>query len=158
MAMGTLNNIFSDPTVLKMMAGVGQQMDPQGAGGFLGGPAQDMLGEQARKRSHEAEQKDREKLMEILARGGEGTTITQKPDGSTTIKAGKGGQSDLDKPGLKTPESGQYFENLDEFSQKMLGSLPEGERTQENASALSHMHKQFLMWQELFGSLLGGSK
>ncbi len=92
-----LSQIMSNPDVLSAMAGIRSRMDPEGAGGFLGGPAQEML--QSRAMAQEAERQSimMKKLVEAL--GGRPGSVKVDPQGGVNIKVDseKGG-SDLQTP------------------------------------------------------------
>lgn len=95
----SMSNLFGDRNFLNLLAGIGSNLDPTGAGGAIGKPTQSMIqslamqeamGEQEAKRT-----KFNEQLLSILG----GLTDKELP-GPTSLKAtNKGITLDLTPPG-----------------------------------------------------------
>lgn len=111
-----MNEMFSKPQVLKAMAGIGKGLDPEGAGGYLGDSAQALLAEQAKMRAQDEEKVNLNKLVEALSKTGSGSSITQKADGTVSIKSGSEQKKEQSKlGGLETPGLESYFSGLESF-------------------------------------------
>lgn len=101
-----LTDALSDPNIQRFMASVGTELDPEGVGGALGRPTQQML-------SAQAQQESMRQLINML---GEGGSVKQGPDGSVEVKSGKAGTDKEDEA------SG--LEQEDDFDlDSMLGKL-----------------------------------
>lgn len=81
---GGWTQIFSDPNFLNFLAGTGARMDPEGAGGAIGGATQDMIQQQQMGKAMEKQGDMMDRLLEALA-GGRVRSASIKPDGGMTL-------------------------------------------------------------------------
>ena len=115
-------DLLNDRNFQQFLAQLGTGMDPQGAGGMIGQPTSNMLQRQAQQDS----------MRQLLNMLGEGGQINQGPDGSTSLKVGKGaitapeggpGDAVTSESGSELADMGQD-QDQDSFDlDTMLGNL-----------------------------------
>ena len=110
-------DLLNDRNVQQFMAELGTSMDPQGAGGMIGQPTSNMI-------ERQAQQDSMKQLLNMLGEGGQ---INQGPDGSTSLKVGKGAITGEggDTPGGATSQGSELADqDQDSFDlDTMLGNL-----------------------------------
>ena len=91
--------LFSDPNFQSFLAGTGAGLDPQGVGGAIGVPAQQMIQSKAAQKATAAGASKQDKFMQQLVQLLGGLTPKETP-GPTSVKMGPGQMSiDLTPPG-----------------------------------------------------------
>jgi hypothetical protein len=120
--MDSLSGALNNRNVLKMMAQVGTELDPQGVGGMLGRPTTQMI--QRQSQSDYAKE-----LFKALGGGG---SVQIGADGSVKMTAGKD----------QTGQTGQTGKTSDERSLEPSTTEKETERF---SGSLEQLKKDFLM-------------
>ena len=126
-----MNQVFSKPEVLRAMAGIGKGLDPEGAGGFLGKPAQALLTEQAKMRAQDEEKVNHEKLVQALRGLPPGSSVRQDAKGTIQIKSGDTSQKKSGLGGLEVPGVESYFSGLERYINDITADIssPTGQET-----------------------------
>lgn len=121
----SLVDLMRDRNVQSLMAGVGQAMDPEGPGGYLGKPVQNAIQSQGMAEAHEKQSQQMKQLIDAL--GGRPGSIKVDRDGniSASVKESESKEASTES-GLKKPEddllksmSSQY----QSFFEKMFGNI-----------------------------------
>lgn len=138
----SISGLFENPDFLRMLAGIGAEMDPQGAGGILGRAATTMIkSKAAAKAGEQTLNEDGEvtrKLGPLTPKGTQGPNkITRKSNGSLDIDVDHsdpaklvdtlGGYTPLGQEGInslsRTP-SGSLLVNYDPPKQRLVRENP----------------------------------
>lgn len=145
-------NILGDRNVQQLMAGMGTALDPEGAGGIIGQPTQDMIATQA-------QQSHLEELLKAL--GSEGK-LNIKPDGSISMQTGKAPAQEAASAlgglgGMESPLSSNAF-GLPQYSQvgdpsQLQAPKPAAPAQQEAGQSGGFQNLVNELYQNLFGGM-----